>query len=284
MDSYHRQIMAMGTRLDIVFPGLDLERGELLYELIRRELERLEGIFSRFDPDSELRHINEAGAGSELTLSPDMDRILHLAKSYSNRLNGYFDITLAPHINELKEGKDSQVHLNGMDRLLLSDGSIIKRDPALSLDLGGIGKGYALENINRIIQKAGISTAFISFGESSVYVHGKHPFGDSWKVSLMNPDGSGQPGHTFELTNSALSVSGNTRANREKFGTWGHICYPHTGKMRTELGLVAVLCSSPLEAEVLSTALFSAGEKQYKTLLDNFPGSQAVWISPGTST
>jgi len=282
MDTYYRQIRAMGTRLDLVFPGIDSERGELVYELIFREVRRLESVLSFYDPDSELSAINKSSDGEKINLGPEMQRVLDRAFDFSERLNGYFDITLEPLIEALREeGHDSAIEVNtGMYRLELGEGFLVKHLPGMKLDLGGFGKGYALENIRNIISKSGISSAFISFGESSLYAHGSHPYGDCWKVAVSVPGTENNGKVTFKLVDSSLSVSGNSSTNASKYGPMGHICDPLSGKMCTGEGLVAVVCPSPLEAEVLSTALFCAGKEDGEDILKRFPDARVEWLFP----
>jgi thiamine biosynthesis lipoprotein len=145
--------------------------------------------------------------------------------------------------------------------------------------LGGIGKGYALENIKRYCSENRITNALINFGDSSVTTIGTHPHGDYWPIGIQHAFTSGSSIHTFALRDASLSTSGNTPNNRIKFGDTGHILNPLTGKFQNETMTVSVVTTSPIEAEVLSTALFIASDKEKAEILNRFKPGEAIVIS-----
>jgi thiamine biosynthesis lipoprotein len=149
----------------------------------------------------------------------------------------------------------------------------------LSIDLGGIGKGYAMERISRYCNENRITNALISFGDSSITTIGTHPHGPYWPIGIQNGYTSGSTLHTFRLKNNCLSTSGNTPNNRMKFGDKGHILNPLTGEFQTESKTVSIAANSPMDAEVLSTALFIATENDKSGLLSRFNVSEAIEIS-----
>ncbi|MFZ5942133.1 MAG: FAD:protein FMN transferase, partial [Bacteroidota bacterium] len=203
MQSYYRQIRAMGTRLDMVFPGTGEEQGELVVALIDREVKRLEDMLSFFDPASELSRINAAEPGSPVTVSAEMKQILIMVQDYARKTGGYFDITSRPVSDWLKKNPGGEtpppdlIACTGMDKFEIEDHSLIRKAPGLILDPGGFGKGYALEKVKQILHKTKIPCAFISFGESSLYAHGHHPYGDFWIAGINDPIDGSSTGYTF---------------------------------------------------------------------------------------
>ena len=133
-----------------------------------------------------------------------------------------------------------------------------------------------MERILPILRDARINCALLSFGESLIYGLGSHPYGDSWKVSL--PVGDPVKSRVFDLKNEALSISGNSLNNQKKFADSGPIVNPVTCQMVGMNGLLSVKTEDPVRAEVLSTALFSAGPQVSKELISDIPGIESHWV------
>ena len=228
----------MGTKLDLLAVGVEQAGAEALWADCCAEIASLEACLNRFDPRSEVARFNAAGAKAGLPLSPGLERLLDLSREFWFRTEGLFDVT---------RGK-------GMD--LAEEG--------VTLDFGGIAKGYVLALLRDRLAAAGVASAFVNFGDSAILGRGTHPYGDCWMVSLPNP-WSGAPVAEFRLRDRALSVSGNTP------GYTGHIIDPRTGRANVERKMVAVTGPDPLEAEVLSTACMLADKGQLLRLRRNFP-------------
>ncbi|MBP3202590.1 MAG: FAD:protein FMN transferase [Bacteroidales bacterium] len=126
-----------------------------------------------------------------------------------------------------------------------------------SLDFGGMAKGWALEKAKDLLERAGCSCAFLNFGGSSILALGTHPNGPAWQVALPDPF-SGITLDLWNLKDAAMSVSGNVP------GYTGHIENPLTGERITARRLTVAVDSSPLRAEVLSTALMISPERHWE--------------------
>ena len=232
---------AMGTKLDLLAVGVEKDAAEALWADFLEELAALEGCLNRFDPRSEVARFNAAGAKAGLPLSPGLERLLEISREFWFRTEGLFDVTRG----------------HGMDL----------EEEGVTLDFGGIAKGYVLVLLRDRLAAAGIGSALVNFGNSAFLGMGTHPFGDCWKISLPNPYSGAQVAE-FNLKDRALSVSGNTP------GYTGHIIDPRTGRANVERKLVAVVGPDPLEAEVLSTAMMLADKGQRLRLQRAFPGCE----------
>lgn len=164
----------MGTRLDVLIVGLQERKAYTVWGDITKEVSRLDKIFNRFDPQSEVSILN--AAKGDIETSTDMKDALNLCESYLILTKRLFDIT--------RGGKDD-------------------------LDFGGFAKGYALRKIAIILKAAKVKDAFVNFGNSTIMGIGKHPYGDCWKVTVENPYTEDEI-EEFELRNQTLSTSGNT--------------------------------------------------------------------------
>jgi FAD:protein FMN transferase len=270
----------MGTRMDVIIPDVNEEKGNHIFRKISGELERLECILSNYKNDSALSVLNRNAYKGAYLVDIELFTLISKLKELSLACLGFFN----PSCGKLKINDNGLIEnrtisaLNGMENIILDEEyqmvKFLKDD--ISIDSGGFGKGYALEKIKNILLAENIYSAFISFGESSVIGMGTHPFGDCWKISI--PDlFSEQSVGIIELRDNSLSVSGNTPGNRDKYPE-GHIADPRSGKLVQTTGIIYVSGPSAFISEVLSTALFAADKSERTAIIRNFPGYSAKSI------
>jgi thiamine biosynthesis lipoprotein len=138
--------------------------------------------------------------------------------------------------------------------------------PGMMLDLGAIGKGAALETAADLLREAGVTSALLHGGTSTIYALGHPPRADHWSVALEYPQITGadsprQKLGSVHLRDESLSVSavwGRSFKAGEK--TFGHVLDPRTGQPVVGALLAAVVLPSATETDALSTALLVAGE------------------------
>lgn len=249
-EMFHGSMMnIMGTRLDIIYFIDNLHEAEKLWEQIKAELSHLDSLMNRFDKESDLSRINQNAYHQTIIPHKELWSILYDCQIFHEKTKGFFDITL----------KD-------MSKLILSkkEQSISFISPDIKVDLGAYAKGYALKKIRQQIKNIDIKHCFINFGDSSIMGIGHHPYGDSWKVSIENPFKRGEIVGELVLKDSTISTSGNT-----PFYT-NHLVNPYTGKTNHEKELICIQSKDPVEAEVLSTALMVASQKDRANILSNF--------------
>jgi thiamine biosynthesis lipoprotein len=285
MKTEHRHIHSMGTRLDLVFPGVDQTGCDKIMKKVTAELLRLERKLSIYLPDSELSLINRTAHAGPIWLDDELLSVFREIIHYHRESHGFFDVTMKPvfDFHMKKDGEEKSVpdeirNRVGMEKIVIDEQGITFREKGMQIDMGGYGKGYAVKRIVSILESEGIDCALISFGESLVYGLGTHPYGDRWKVGV--PAQVPNDPIVFNLNNNALSTSGNTLNNQKKFANSGHIVNPVTLLMKREEGLVSVKAADPLRAEVFSTALYSAGEKQSNEILKGIPDLEVKWLLP----
>ena len=279
MSSVFRNLFAMGTRMDIVLPGINEETGDHIFSLIGTEIYRLEGLLSNYDRSSTLSKLNHAASQSPFFVDDELVELFDCLKRFHASTLGYFDptITTTAWIEDIIFKKERCT--SGLKGIITShaEKSILFTIDGTSIDSGGFGKGYAMDKVKSILMNHNIYQAFISFGESSVMALGNHPYGEGWKISI--PDiYSSESVIDVKLKNNSMSVSGNTPVNRSKYPD-GHIINPLTGIKENKPGIVCVYGPSAFEAEVLSTSLFIAEKDEQKIILSNFPDYKAIWVS-----
>jgi thiamine biosynthesis lipoprotein len=240
---------AMRTRFELVLVGDDETFLRAAGEEALREIAELERLLSRFRNDSDIGRINRLAAFQPVRVDARTFRLLQQALLLSHATEGAFDITLG---TWRRSGKAKSV----ANAIVLDEAAITVRltDESVQLDLGGIGKGYALERAAQILRDAGVESAFLHGGTSSVFAFGHSVDGESWRVAIAHPV-SGQALATIPLDDFGLSVSESTSVEGRR------TVDPLTGETVQRNLLAAVVLPSPTDAEAWSTALLVLGEE-----------------------
>ena len=236
----------MGTQFNILIICPSKKKCDELWVKVSNLLDYLDKKLNRFDPESEVSYLNSLRPSDFVSVSNELNKILDVCRYYYNQTLHLFDITR-----------------NDFSKLRQEDQKVLFSVPDISLDFGGIAKGYALKIIKEMLQEDGFDNVFVNFGNSSILGIGHHPYGDCWKIALENPY-SNQQTKIFELRNEALSTSGNS----PKYT--GHILNPLTGIYDFSHHSSSVVSPDPLLAEVLSTVMLIANEEQKTQIIENF--------------
>jgi FAD:protein FMN transferase len=244
---------AMGTEVELL---VEADGADAALGAAEAEFHRLEALLSRFRPESELSRLNEAGA---LDASSDLVRLVELALAARGRTGGLFDPTV--HDAVVAAGYDRSFDVLPPDGPAVPAwatcrggvfvrGRRIELGPGVRLDLGGIGKGYAVDRALGLLAVAG--PCLVSAG-GDLAVSGT-PAGAVWPVGVALPDGR----VTVGLESGAVATSGRDRRRWRRGGEERHhLVDPRTGRpAEGELLRVTALAPTAVEAEVLAKALF----------------------------
>lgn len=272
-NTYHNAFFAMNTRCNVVFPELDQNQADQVFHSIKSEVTRIEEKLSRFIPESPLSYANKTAAKKPVVVDQELFNILTICNEYWKLTEGAFDITLRPLMNYWSKESESEKSSDRLDEIFSSVGmqhvqlkkehrTVTFDSEYIELDLGGFGKGYALEKIKIILSDNGIENAFISFGESSILTSGHHPAGDCWKVSINNYLYPGSSIHQFRINDGSMSTSANFYLNDNgKIINHRHVIDPKTGSPVDHCISVSVCATSPAIAEILSTAFLVSDDE-----------------------
>ncbi|MEG1918381.1 MAG: FAD:protein FMN transferase [Oscillospiraceae bacterium] len=239
----------------------------------QKEIGRLEELLSRTRDSSEITAVNHSD-GRPVPISGELYVLLETALEDSAKTGGAFDCTIAPvasawGFTEAAFRVPPQAELDallthvGSGHVTLqstADGFFATLEPGTALDLGGIAKGYASDQVARIFKEHGVESGVISLG-GNVYARGSKPDGSPWRVAVQDPaDPTGQVG-VVEVTEEFAVTSGGYQRHFEENGkSYHHILDPKTG-YPAESGLVSVtiLTGNGARADAFSTALFVMG-------------------------
>jgi len=285
----HISFYAMGTRSTIVLPGLNDEEADHLFRFIKNEIARIEGMLSRFIQESNLSLINAGAAEKPVVVNREMFRILKAAAHYFEKTNGLFDITLRPVLQYWKDHPDGDQKKAldiladlGMNKVRLDERSktVSFENDRIELDLGGFGKGYALEKINDLLLRYGLESGFITFGESSILTLGQHPAGEYWKVGIKNYLEPEHVVHTYHMRYGSVSTSSNFFVDDNgNLVNHKHVINPRTGVPVEELVTMSVFSQSAIVAEVFSTALLVMPDKEIDIIVEEYPDIEVLKVT-----
>lgn len=282
--------LAMGTVMSHKAFGPDAEE---CLTAVCEEVNRLERLLSRFLPDSDISRINRsAGIGCE-RVSPDTLQVLSHAVEFSSRCPGCFAVTIAPLVALWNGNRDQSAApdessirqvlplVNDQDLLLdPQQGMAGLKKVGQSVDLGGIGKGFAADRILEIYRQYGISSAYSNLG-GNVVALGTKPDRSPWHIGIQHPRRESDVLGAVAVVNQTVVTSGDyQRYFTDSQGKrHHHILNPMTG-YPAESGLisVSVVSESSLAADALSTTLFVAGMEKGLAFLKSFPHTEAILV------
>ena len=298
--------LAMGTFFEAdlrVAPGREAQAREWLVAA-RGELARLEAIYSRHDPESEVSRLNrslsgDAGPGDDVQIGPELEAILAVALEVFAATGGAFDPTVGPLLEvwqaavasgewpDLETLRLAKARV-GAERIVLSgDGSIHGTAHGLRLDLDGLAKGVALDRLRASLETALPEvSALLSLGESSVVALGDpdgRRVGGGWRLEVHSRDDEAMRLATILLRDRALSVSSSVgRFGRVDGERVSHVVDPRTGTAVAEAVEAVVVAERAGLADAWSTALLVLGAERAALRLVERSGLEAyVFESSG---
>jgi thiamine biosynthesis lipoprotein len=271
---------------------------------VRAEVDRLERIFSRFLPESEISRINRSAGIQSENVSQDTFEVLSKAFKFSSVCRGCFDVSIGPLVSLWSMSKNTSTPpdessirqllplVNFRDFVLdLPQRKAGLKKVGQSVDLGGIGKGFAGDRILELYQEYGITSAYSNFG-GNVVTLGAKPDGSPWHIGIQHPRQENKIIGSVAVVNQTVVTSGDyQRYFTDSQGKrHHHILDPKTG-YPSDSGLISVsiVADKSLAADALSTSLFVAGMQKGLEFLEGLPQTQAilvdsdlqVYITPG---
>lgn len=303
METVKAACNAMATRFEMVLHGRNRVALRAAAEEAIREIERLHAQLSLYLPSSELADINRRAAHQAVQVEPQLFSLLQQARRIHEETLGAFDITVAPLLRcwgfmgasgalpteeQIAEAR-AQV---GMEHVLLDDrrSTIRFARPGMMIDLGSIGKGYALEVAMETLVEAGVADALVHGGTSTACAMGAPLEAPAWRIAIEPPpadlskDRVPEPLAVVELHNESLSVSAvHGKCFQANGKVYGHVIDPRTGAAVPGAILAAIVLPSATETDAFSTALLVEGWKGREQVAKRRPGMRALVVEPSAS-
>ena len=279
----------MGTVLEVTLVAPDEETGRSVLSELFALVERLEAVFTRFDPGSPVSRLNRAAGLGPQTVDPELARLLAQSGRHAELTDGAFDVTVGPLValwtgaatrDVLPSDAELAVTLSrvGWRKVrVLGEDEVALDTAGVSVDLGGVAKGWALDRARALPAERGIERALLNFGQSSVWALGRPVDVANWRLLARGP-GDGFLG-VVHLQDLALSVSGSLGQAVEIGGRrFGHVLDPRTGRALETRRQALVVGPDATLAEALSKALLVLEESEGLGLVEAQPGCEALLV------
>lgn len=277
----------MGVDARLVVYAKDQNLAEKACSAAFRRIAELDSIMSDYRKESELMKLCRQSGGAAVPVSKDLFKVLAKAIRISSQTNGAFDVTAGPLIrlwraarksgklpaaNEISEAK-KLVNWRYI-RLDPKTQSVRLSKPGMQLDLGGIAKGYANDEAQKVLMTFGIKSALVEMG-GDIVVTNAPPDAKGWKIRVPNA-GKDQNGLDLYFTNKAISTSGDT----EQFviinnKMYSHVIDPRTGMAISNRVQSTVIANVGLDSDPLSTSMTLISKSMRARILRKYPGSKA---------
>jgi thiamine biosynthesis lipoprotein len=249
---------------------------------------------SHYRPESPLSRLNREAARGPVAVPPELLALLDVCLRWSHESDGAFDVTVGPLMKAwgffqdegrvpAKEELVRALEVVGHRHVLLDrDAATVRFARAgVELDLGGIGKGYALDRVVSLLRARGVASALVNLGGSSVYGLGAPPGGTGWEIGIQDPLDPSKIALPVALRDRALSVSGGYGRSFEVDGvTYAHVLDPRTGRPVRDVLSVAVLSETGTAGDALDNVLFVLGPKAGRAHVVRVPGTEAFFFLP----
>lgn len=277
----------MGTQAYIEVLAKDEAQAQQAIAVVEAEFARVNALMSPWVDSSELSLLNRDAAHHPVTVSAELWQLLKRSREVSELSKGAFDITFASvgfkfdyrlHQKPSEAERKAQTQwINYRFVELLPNRQVKFTHPQVKIDLGGIAKGYTVENSIQLLKKMGIRHALVSAGGDTRLLGDKA--GRPWLVAIKHPRAEDKQVAQLPLVDQAISTSGDyERYFIEDGKRYHHILDPKTGQSPTELMSVSVIGPDATQTDALSTTLFVLGLEQGMQLIEQIPEYEAVFI------
>jgi thiamine biosynthesis lipoprotein len=216
--------------------------------------------------------------------------LIKLSTHYSQVTDGAFDITYASvgylydyprHIHPT----EAQIHeklpaVNWRNMLLDEEHHTVRFEhPGMRIDLGGIGKGYAVDRGIDILKARGIERALVTAGGDSRIIGDR--MGRPWLVAIRHPDNPNKVVTRIPLKDSAVSTSGDYERYFDEGGVrYHHIIDPRTGHSASKVRSATILAPTATQTDGMSKTAFVLGAEKALEIINRMPEYDAVFVLP----
>ena len=299
---FKKASLSMGTVFEATIYAPDKYVAEKTFNDVFQEINRLDYLMSNYKKESVLSELNKNASAEPANCNKELASVIEQSLQYSDITDGAFDITIGPLMKKWgffkkqgripnKEELESVLESVSYKNIIIEEKTIkslaknpgtVKtvffKNPDTRIDLGGIGKGYAVDRAVSVLKQNGISSALINFA-GNIYTFGTPPGKDSWVIGLQHPRESEGLLGTFEIKDKAVSTSG----DYEKFFTiegkrYSHIIDPRTGHPVKGIVSVTIVTDNATRADALSTGVFVLGLEKGMALIEKLPDVEGIII------
>jgi len=267
------------------------ENAETAIEKSMERIREIENLMSKTIKSSDIYKLNH-NPKTKMQLSQESMVVLKKALEYAEMTDGNFDPTIGALVELWGIGTEdaavpSQSEIEkallntGYQYLKLYENSAKITNSGVKIDLGGIAKGYAAEEVKEVVQKYDIQHAFVNLG-GNVLVIGDKTDGSPWKIGIQDPrEGRGNVMAIIDAVDSTIVTSGNYERYFEENGKiYHHIINPKTGyPTRNNLLSASIISENSFDADALSTAVYVMGLEKGMSFIEDLENVEVMFIT-----
>jgi thiamine biosynthesis lipoprotein len=279
----------MGTVVEITLVGEDEEAANKATLQSFQEIKRIEHLMSPWIDSSDVTRINQSAGKEWVKVSQETLRVIKKAREISELSEGGFDITVGPltqlwrvarekgippSADELKKKLD----LVNFRNVMIDQGEkVFLKKRGMSIDLGGIAKGYAVDRAFEVLRTLGYKNLIVNAG-GDLRVGGSK-LDQPWSIGIQDPRSSEKIMATVTISDSAIATSG----DYEKFfiyqgKRYHHIFNPKDGLPSDGCQSVTIICKEGMVADALATAVFVLGPEKGYVLCQKLKGVDCLIV------
>lgn len=257
-------------------------------------------IYHSYEGINNVKTINENAGKEPVVVDEEMIRLLQISQDMYGRTNGQVNVAMGSvlsiwheyrerginnpeqaRVPELRDLEEAALHTD-IDHIRIDEkaSTVYLEDPQMSLDVGGIGKGYAVQKTAEYAKELGMENLLISVG-GNVCAVGEKPDGSLWKVGIQNPDMDSEQEYVDKVMIKDCSVvtSGDYQRYYMVDGVkYCHIIDPDTLMPADYFAAVTVLTEDSGEADALSTAVYNMPLEEGLDFVNATDGLEAMWV------
>jgi thiamine biosynthesis lipoprotein len=261
---------------------------------------RVDSLMSNWTETSEVSRINrEAAGGRAIAANPEVVRVVDFAERVARESGGAFDATVeplvrawgflggTPRVPSQEEIDDALARVGHQKVHVDTTAGTVRLDDGVRVDLGGVAKGYGVDEAAEELRRAGVADALVDLSGNMAAI-GNAPGHEGWTVGIRDPAGAVPYLARLRLRGECVATSGDYEQFVDKDGKrYGHILDPRTGYSARGLSSVTVVARDAMACDAWATALFVLGPELARELAQARDDLSVVLIEPhadGTAT
>jgi thiamine biosynthesis lipoprotein len=280
----------MGTRCRVELWVTDVAAGDAAIDAVFAEMHRIDAAMSTYKPESLVSKVNAEAALHPVAIDDELFDLLTTAIEYSKVTEGAFDITFASvgflyDFRARERPTDAQIEaalpaVNYRHLALDAEQRTLHfLEAGVRIDLGGIGKGHAVDRGIEILKARGIDHAMVNAGGDSRIIGDR--FGKPWVVGIRHPDREDEVILRIPLVDTAISTSGDYERFFDEGGVrYHHIIDPNTGRSASQVRSATILAPTATRSDGLSKTAFVLGAERAIEIYDRLGDVDAVVVTP----
>lgn len=280
----------MGTRITVELWAADKATGEASIDAVIEEMKRIDRQMSTYKSDSEISRVNAQAGKGAVKVGGELFELLSTALEYSRLTDGAFDITYASvgfmydfHARQKPTDQQIKKALPAVNykHVVLDEKNRTVRftDPGVRIDLGGIGKGHAVDRSIAILKSRGVEHALVTAGGDSRIIGDR--FGKPWIIGIRHPDDKSKVIAKIPLEDTAISTSGDYERYFDENGQrYHHIIDPRTGRSASKVRSATILAPTATRTDGLSKTAFVLGAEAAMKIYNRLDDVDAILVTP----